>query len=335
MKKIQYLLILIIPFVINSCSDNEIEVISFDNSFTPKKATPGARDTPPPVDLLHTYAFFTNVNQTVSFSKFDEGDTVSVSGIDNLEIKVELNKKAEQEIPYSLSLSDKWIKEKSENILPEEVYTINTEPIAVGTEGNMANIMINKDVIKDLEDGIYYLPIELKCNDKEIKTLKNHEILVVKVNVKRGLPSGENVEVTQNAEGTIVDGDFLSFDSDYLNARGNLIKLNDRDFFGRPWWVDSSTPHWLKIRMREMKRVSAIVLQTAIADQTIRTVDVLVSDDDGVTYASQGVAETTGNPRAITISFKKPLNINAIKLDNFVGTSRWINIFEVQLKIID
>ena len=334
---------LLIGVIILSSCVKEPVVLDFDDSYTPKAPVKGKRDAIPPVDLLNVYAYFLNneVSQTVNRTINADG-TLTIDAMDDRAI--ELRTSIPVESNMMIELSKMTAENGGENYpkiikgltveLPSEAYSLSKNEItlAKGEKNASVNIQFHKDKFLALDKAkTYALPLVMKLKEGKA-IIVNYYVLYISLQDVELLPQGDNVTaVNAVPAGTLYQTKAITITSNY--AQEHLYKLNDGDMnYANNWWTQSGGNTWLAIGLKNSTKIKAVVLKTHYWDRkTIKSAKIWASQDGGTTYVEQGDVSFTDETKTAIVSFKTPININSVKITNFIGYESWIDIHEIQM----
>ncbi|MRI64470.1 DUF1735 domain-containing protein [Ornithobacterium rhinotracheale] len=333
MKNIfKYTLLALGGLLLTNCYDSdEIEVIKFDDSFTPANPVEKNRDTPPVVNLLDNIAFFKKGEITIPVDK----ENLDTNNIINGEVFT--NRKMTENFEYQLELDQDWISSNPDlQAIPSGAFTISGQTLNKDERNGTFKIQLNTDMAKDF-GGTYYLPLKLVSKNDNLNILKGYESGVFKLVFKKSYPIPEGDNVTGH-KGYFFDGIgdklpqvSLSFESNY--KPDHLFKLNDGDQGGQNWWCDANESNTYLTTKFATNTIKALKIYTNKWNNTIKSAKVQVSKDNGATWVDQGVATFGEYATVATIEFTQPIDINAIKISNMTqgGGNYWLNINEIEV----
>ncbi|GAE15708.1 discoidin domain-containing protein [Bacteroides pyogenes] len=337
-KNIFYLLISGLIFL-SSCEKDPV-VLEFDENYSPKKPTPGKRDPLPPVDLLTVYAYFhNNVEQqiVVRTIKPEEEDPV-IEDMQDKEIILKTSIPVEVVTKFDVVT---MTAENAENLypkvikgatlaLPADAYSLegNSVTLEKGEKQATITLKFKKEKFLTLDKTKEYaLPLIMQLKEGEAKIV-NYYVLNISIEDVEGIPEGNNVELAQ-VSGKTLSGNSLVLDTDF--SKGHLYKLNDENIYTN-WWVDTNiSTIWLKVNLKETAKVKGFTLATRTSNQKLKSVKVWASQDGGTTYVEQGVVTGAESYYTVPVSFKKPIQVNSLKLTDFTGIARYIDLHEIEL----
>lgn len=338
-KNIFYLLISGL-IVLSSCEKDPV-VLEFDENYSPKKPTPGKRDPLPPVDLLTVYAYFhNNVEQqiVVRTIKPEEEDPV-IEDMQDKEIILKTSILVEAVTKFDVVT---MTAENAENLypkvikgatlaLPADAYSLegNSVTLEKGEKQAKITLKFKKEKFLTLDKTKEYaLPLIMQLKEGEAKIV-NYYVLNISIEDVEGIPEGNNVELASTSGTTLRTGDLL-LNSNY--QQGHLKKLND-GFSYTNWWVDTKniSPVWLTVSLKETAKVKGFTLTTQTFNKKMKSVKVWASQDGGSTYVEQGVVTGAESYYTVPVSFKKPIQVNSLKLTDFTGIDQYIDLHEIEL----
>lgn len=343
MKKyiLKYACIALLPAlsINNSCNDNEIVVDRFDDSYTPEKPTKGERNTPPPVNLLDTYAFFTETSSNQSIKKKVKKNGVEIQGLENISFDIFLNKEAEKELPYSLEIDNEWLSSKGLKALPSDAYELNyNNKFELNQKQNKITINFKEEIFKTLEKGLYTLPLKPVFEDSEVKHLAGNDKFMLEVNLLiQRLPDGNNIDNSDTKteiEGTYSNSE-ITFSSP--NNTNNLDKLNDGDAV----WYTNSGNDILIAKIPEPDEIIGIKLLTYYSSNydsyrrySLKQVKIESANGDDDEYVEQGVfIDSDYDQEDLYIKFSEPIEVDRIRFSDFLshtGTREVVTIVGVE-----
>lgn len=334
MKNIfKYTLLALGGLLLTNCYDSdEIEVIKFDDSFTPAPPTEKERDTPPLINLLDDFVFFKKDVVTIPVDKDNLATNNVISG------EVFTNRKMSENFEYQLELDQDWISSNPNlQAIPNGAFTISGQTLNKDERNGTFKIQLNAKVAKEL-GGTYYLPLKLVSKNDNLNILKGYESGVFKLVFKKSypIPEGNNVEGKKgyyfDGLGNNIPRTDLSFNSNY--APDHLFKLNDGNQQGANWWADTDdNTTYLDVKF-PINTIKAIKLYTkSYWQNAVGSVKIEVSNDNGNTWKEQGIANFGQYSTVSTIVFTQPIDINTVRISNFTrgGSSNFININEVEV----
>lgn len=317
-------------------------VLEFDDSYTPAQPKKGERDTPPPVDLLTVYSYFKTAKEEISVTRSfsSEGVVEEVSSLDDRVLIFRTSVAVEQAMNFKIE------KMTAENApedfpkvikgsfveLPAAAFTVEHADIALqqGEKSAEVRIRFHVEAFKTLDKSKnYVLPLVIiPPKESGVKVLGYYTLTITLTDVQ-ALPSGENVSVVKELSGERISGSALTVNTDY--AENHVYKVNDGESaqWSGNWWVPSHSQHWLTLHF-ETTKVKGIVIATKYP-KYITSLRVSVSQDGGVTMVEQGTVTTEENYFELKIAFDKPVEINAVKLDQFVGAKDYVDVLEVEM----
>lgn len=323
--KYSFIAIFAMMITTQSCTDNVVEVVTFDDNFNPDPPKKGKRETPPDVNLLDTYVYFKDIKADKKIvKKFTRGQ-IQVLNAENQEITLNLNKKAEENLTYQLVLDNDYIQEKGITVLPENTYSLAYDKaFNKGEISDKINVQFNENAIKGLKDGIYLLAFKSAFSNQEVKMLDGYERFISIIEIKTSrLPDGDNIDSNADVQ---VDGTYSNDDIVFtakLNAT-NIGRLSDGKGEDRNSWKPTSE-EVLTATLPETKTVAGIRITTSYFPgfdffkyQSLKSFSIEVSDDNGETFVKQGdLVDATYNSEYVYVKFKEPIDVNKIRFSNF------------------
>ncbi len=338
-KNIFYLLAALLV-VMSSCESTPV-VLDFDDSYSPTKPTPGKRDPLPPVDLLTVYAYFQNnmEQQIVVRTIKPQEQTPVIEKMDDREVVLRTSIPVEVATKFDVvamtaenaeSIYPKVIKGAT-LALPADAYTLENNSVVLkkGEKEARITLKFNKEKFLTLDrTKEYALPLIMQLKEGEAKIV-NYYVLSIVIEDVEALPEGNNIEVAQ-ASGSTLGTNALSLKSNYRTD--HLYKLNDGSSYSN-WWVDADNEPsvWLTVNLKETAKVKGFNIVTGSYGKKLSSVKVWASQDGGVTFVEQGVVSGVERDYTVRVSFKTPIQINALKFTDFKGESRWIDLHEIEL----
>ncbi len=320
---------LLLGGILASCMHEPV-VLEFNDSYTPKKPTPGKLDPLPPVDVYNTYVFplETNVERTV-VNELNSDGAIAQTTFDAtpVELRIRTSIAAKEDLvitPTVITAENNpeayaSLIKGTTKLLPENAYTIAEANVTIpqGEKETVVHLNLNEEVVKglDFSEGSYLLPVMLQLPEGK-GIVRGHFMLTINSVTRKAFPTGNNVELVSTYPQDIQDmiwKSALSFKSNVVSGR--LNKLND-GVINDSWYTRESDNAWLTIHFSEAN-IRMIELYTNNPN-SFSHIKVEVSTDGGNNWIPQGAIDTTQKLDQTNIAFTQPVTINAIRLSEFI-----------------